>query len=106
MKADIRRLNVDLPIDSDEELSSPPPNGARFNWSTLKLEIPDQSLENMTPVVPMTKFTLVRSPALTQEEWKSALEARKVLLLESSLESAKLAAEKLSEDVELAGEGD
>ena len=105
MKADFRRLNVDLPIDSDEELSSPPPNGAKFNWITLKLEIPEQSSENMTPLVPMTKFTLVRSPGLTREEWQSAIEARKVLLLESS-QSAKLETDKLSEDVDLAGEGE
>ena len=59
----------------------------------------------MTPLVPMTKFTLVRSPGLTREEWQSAIEARKVLLLESS-QSAKLETEKLSEDVDLAGEGE
>ena len=105
MKADFRRLNVDLPIDSDEELSSPPPNGAKFNWITLKLDIPEQSSENMTPLVPMTKFTLVRSPGLTREGWRRAMKARKVLLLESS-QSAKLEIEKLSEDVDLAGEGE
>lgn len=120
----IRRLNVDLPIDSDEDLSSPPPNGAKFNWITLKLDLPEQSSENMTPLtpirkdvlpkqpsedsatagIPMRKGSLVRSPALSPDSWKEAIAARKALF--ESQESAKSEAEKLSSDVELAGEGD
>jgi len=106
MKGHLRKLIVDLPIDVDD-LASPPPNGATFNWKTLQLELPVQSSENMTPLVPMTRFALVRSPALAPEEWAAAaLGARKALSLESSLKLAEAEAEKLSDDVELAGEGE
>ncbi len=107
MKNDhIRRLNVDLSIDGDEELSSPPPNGAKFNWKTLKLEIPKGHLEKIVPLEPITQHKLVRSAALSPDSWKSAIEARKALLFKDSQELAKPDAEKSFEDVELAGEGE
>jgi len=124
-KYHIRRLNVDLPIDSDEDLSSPPPNGAKFNWVTLQLDLPTQSSESMTPLtpirkdllsekssesedpllsVPVRKGSLVRSPALSPDSWKEAIAARKALF--ESQELVKPEAVKLSADVELAGDGD
>ncbi len=105
-KDHIRILNVDLAINNDDDLSSPPPNGAKFNWCTLKLEIPKNPSGQITPLEPMVKFQLVRSPALSPGSWQSIIEARKALLLKNSQESATPAADKLSEDIELAGEGD
>lgn len=121
MKTDhIRRLNVDLPIGSDDDLSSPPPNGAKFNWVTLKLDLPEQSSESVTPLTPMKKElrssesldlsapvrkgSLVRSPALSPDSWKEAIAARKSLF--ESQESLSSEASKLSADVELSGDGD
>jgi hypothetical protein len=104
MKPSIRSLNVDLPVDV-EELFSPLPNGAKFNWSAM-LDVAASSVQAALPSS-KTKFLLVRSPKLTEEEWQSASEARKNLSLQRSLEpSSEVVGETPSQDVELAGEGD
>ncbi|MBA2628678.1 MAG: hypothetical protein H0U78_01400 [Rickettsiaceae bacterium] len=101
MKASIRSIKVDLPVDV-EELFSPLPNGAKFNWPAM-LNVAASSVEAV-PHSSQTKFSLIRSPQLTQEEWQVAREANKALSLKSALEPSKV--EKASQDVELAGEGD
>jgi hypothetical protein len=102
MKASIRSLNVDLPVDV-EELFSPLPNGAKFNWSALNVaSSPVEAASSSSK----PKFPLIRSPLLTPEEWQAAREASKSLSLKTTFETPKVEVEKASQDVELAGEGD
>ena len=103
MKANIRSLKVDLPIDL-EELASPLPDGARFNWSALMPKIVAPASVEAAPSSSKPKFPLIRSP-LKEEEWQVAREAGKILSL-TVLEPSQAGGEKASQDVELAGEGD
>ena len=80
MKASVRSLKVGLPFD-EEELFSPLPNGARFNWSTLTLEIVAASSVEAASPSSKTKFLLIRSLQLMQEEWQVAREASKIFLI-------------------------
>jgi hypothetical protein len=105
MKANIRSLKVDLPIDL-EELASPLPDGARFNWSELMPKIVVPASVEVAPSSSKPKFPLIRSPLLTEEEWQVAREAGKILPLKTVLEPSQVGGEKASQDVELAGEGD
>ena len=61
MKANIRSLKVDLPIDL-EELASPLPDGARFNWSALMPKIVAPASVEAAPSSSKPKFPLIRSP--------------------------------------------
>ena len=103
MKANIRSLKVDLPIDL-EELASPLPDGARFNWSALMPKIVAPASVEAAPPSSKPKFPLIRSP-LKEEERQVAREAGKILPL-TVLEPSQAGGEKASQDVELAGEGD
>ena len=100
MKANIRSLKVDLPIDL-EELASPLPDGARFNWSALMPKIVAPASVEAAPPSSKPKFPLIRSSLLKEEEWQVAREAGKILPL-TVLEPSQAGGEKASQDVELA----